>query len=91
MVTSTRDKQEIKKRILTQHCRKLSTYKRRDRQNKKEREHNGKNQKTMNKITITTYLSIITLNVNESNAPINRPMDKEVVHIYNGILLGRKK
>ena len=28
--------------------------------------------KTINKVTISTYLSIITLNVNELNAPIKR-------------------
>ena len=30
------------------------------------------NQKTINKMTISTYLSIITLNVNGLNAPIKR-------------------
>ena len=46
----------------------------------------------MNKMAITTYLSIVTLNVNRLNASIKRQMGKEdVVHTYNGILHGQKK
>ena len=46
----------------------------------------------MNKMAITTYLSIVTLNVNRLNASIKRQMGKEdVVHTYNGILHGHKK
>ena len=42
-------------------------------------------------MTITKYLSIITLNVNELNAPIKRQMNKEyVVYIDNGTLAIKK-
>ena len=42
-------------------------------QKKKRAEKNYKsNQKTSNKMAISTYLSIITLNVNGVNAPLNR-------------------
>ena len=43
-------------------------------------------------MAITTYPSIITLNVKGLSAPIKREMDKEeVVHVYNRILPGHKK
>ena len=46
-------------------CRKSSTYKGREQENQKGTEKNYKNnQKTVNKMAVTTYLSIITLNVN---------------------------
>ena len=41
-------------------------------------------------MVITTYLSIITLNISGLNAAIERQMDK-VICIYNRILLGHKK
>ena len=45
----------------------------------------------MNKVAVTTYLLIITLNVNGLYAPVKKRMDKEVVHRYNEILLDHKK
>ena len=42
-------------------------------------------------MAITTFLSIITLYVNGLNASIKKQMDKDVVHIYNGILYGHRK
>ena len=47
-----------------------------------ERNREEKNsKKTINKMAISTYLSIITLNVTKN----------DVVHIYSGLLLSRKK
>lgn len=46
----------------------------------------------MDKMAITAYISIITLDVNGLNAPNTRHMDKaDVVHTYNGILHVYKK
>ena len=57
--------------LKTNHYRKSSSHKEK-RKKKKRREKYKNNQKTSNKMTISIYLSIITLNGNGINPPINR-------------------
>ena len=54
-------------------------------------ERERKRNRRVGKMAMNKYLSIVTLNVNGINAPIKRQTDKEVVPIYNRILLGHKK
>lgn len=49
-----------------------STYKRRQQENRKGTENLQNNQRTINKMAVTKYLSVITSHVNGLNAPIRR-------------------
>ena len=62
---------------------------------KKEKKRTGRtkknNQKTINKMAIIIFLKMITLDVNGLSTLIKRQVDKDVVHLYNEILLSHKK
>ena len=64
------------KRVQTQHS---ESHQHIRKESKRIRNSELQKQPESNKIAITTYLSIITLNINGLNAPIKRWMDKEDV------------